>query len=92
MQAASPWRRSRPSKTSGFLTHRSPDDGLKSLGNLTNLKRLTVANTAVSDEGLKSLENLRRLEYLDVYGTQVSKQGAATLKEKLPSLTRVDGP
>ncbi len=63
--------------------------GLNALAGLTKLEELDLQETDIDDEGLPALEGLEDLKTLSVANTQVTREGVATLKEKLPNLTKV---
>lgn len=48
------------------------DDGVASLGEFTQLRRVHLERTAVGDAGAAVLASLQNLEYLNLYGTQVT--------------------
>jgi len=56
------------------------DDGLKSIENLKNLRRLHLENTKIGDAGLSHLKNLSNLEYLNLYATHVTDSGLSELE------------
>ncbi|HEV3165255.1 MAG TPA: hypothetical protein VGZ22_14610 [Isosphaeraceae bacterium] len=56
------------------------DAGIEHLGNLTQLRILSLAGTAVTDDGLARLQNFRVLENLDLGGTDISDAGLVNLK------------
>ena len=51
------------------------DDGMKHVGEMTQLEWLQLNGTPVSDEGLAHLSKLTRLKSLDIEGTNVSNEG-----------------
>lgn len=55
------------------------DDGLKTIGRLTNLRRLTLNNNDITDKNINELLNLPNLEYLNLYNTKLSDSGVETL-------------
>lgn len=59
---------------------RITDEGLKIVGQLTNLTQLSLEYTAVQDKGLEELLPLSKLTSLNLVGTSISDQG-------LPHLT-----
>lgn len=56
------------------------DEGLKSLENLPNLRKLHLENTKITDAGVAHLKKLQSLEYLNLYGTAVSDAGLTDLQ------------
>lgn len=64
------------------------DEGLETIGKLSNLTRLHLQNTEVTDEGLVHLTGLSNLELLNLYGTKVTDEGIQQLKE-LPHLRKL---
>ena len=48
------------------------DEGMKTIGSMTNLESLHLENTTVTDAGIAELGGLTRLEYLNLYGTGVT--------------------
>lgn len=55
------------------------DTGLKEIGKLQNLTRLSLEHTAVSDAGLEALKDLKNLQYLNLFDTKVSDKGLQAL-------------
>lgn len=55
------------------------DAGLKTVGEMINLKKLSLNDTAISDAGLKELGALGGLESLSLFGTQVGDEGLKAL-------------
>ena len=55
------------------------DAGLKEIGKLQNLTRLSLEHTAVSDAGLEHLKGLKNLQYLNLFDTKVSDKGMQAL-------------
>ena len=51
------------------------DADLANLAGLTNLKRLTLANSPVTDAGLTHLKGLAQLESLNLFHTAVTDAG-----------------
>ncbi len=60
------------------------DEGCKTIGKLTTLKRLTLGRTGVTDAGLSQLKGLTGLEELDLSGTKATPAGIAELKKSMP--------
>ena len=56
------------------------DEGLKSVENLPNLRKLHLENTKITDAGLSHLKNLKSLEYLNLYNTAVTDAGMTDLQ------------
>jgi internalin A len=65
------------------------DEGCKTIGKLTSLKRLTLGRTGVTDAGLSHLKGLTGLKELDLSNTKATPAGIAELKKSLPNL-RID--
>lgn len=61
------------------------DAGLRSLGGMTNLRRLHLDRTAVTDAGLANLSGLSHLESVNLYATAVTDAGLVALRA-LPRL------
>jgi uncharacterized membrane protein len=55
------------------------DAGLKEIGKLQNLTRLSLEHTTVSDAGLEALKGLSNLQYLNLFDTKVSDKGLQAL-------------
>lgn len=55
------------------------DAGLKEIGKLQNLTRLSLEHTRVSDAGLEYLKGLKNLQYLNLFDTKVSDKGMQAL-------------
>ena len=67
------------------------DDTLAMLGNLPNLKELTLNDSSVTDAGLATLAHLPRLESLRIARTQVTADGVkAFLASPPPRLRQID--
>ena len=64
------------------------DVGAKSIGSLTQLRRLNLANTEFSDQGFDALASLKQLEYLNAYGTQMTDSGLLAVAS-LPKLRQL---
>ena len=64
------------------------NQGLETVGKLTNLTKLHLENTDITDDGLSQLSQLNNLEYLNIYGTSVTDAGLKHLEslQKLRSL------
>lgn len=56
------------------------DEGLETISQLTNLKKLHLEKTGITDDGLSHLANLEKLEYLNLYGTSITDSGLSHLK------------
>jgi len=65
---------------------------LKYLGQLHNLKTLTIGQTEVTDEGLKQLAELKNLTCLNLCQAKTTAEGANELKKSLPQLDAVQCP
>jgi uncharacterized membrane protein len=57
------------------------DSGMASIGELTNLRRLSLQNTKITDTGLQSLRLVKNLQYLNLVGTRVGLQGILQLRD-----------
>jgi len=57
------------------------DAGLKNIGKLSNLTRLSLEFTSVTDKGLKNLKDLGRLRYLNLVGNKISPAGVRLIGE-----------
>jgi uncharacterized membrane protein len=57
------------------------DTGLKNIGKLHNLTRLSLEFTSVTDKGLRSLKDLSRLRYLNLVGNKISPAGVRVIGE-----------
>jgi hypothetical protein len=66
--------------------------GVRFVGDLKHLERLSLAETSTTDASLSSLRGLERLRKLDLTGTKVSEQGVATLRQALPKCEIKAGP
>ncbi|HEX4145096.1 MAG TPA: M56 family metallopeptidase [Pirellulales bacterium] len=64
------------------------DEGLKTVGELTNLTNLDLSGNKLSDAGLIHLQKLSRLEGLSLDNTGITEQGLKNL-EPLQSLQRL---
>lgn len=64
------------------------DEGLKAIGQCTNLIKLFLEGTPITDEGLKNLNSLSNLRYLNLVNTKVSAKGISELKA-LPKLQSI---
>lgn len=62
------------------------DEGLKSIGQITNLTKLNINNTDITDAGLDALSDLERLTMLNLYGTAITDAGL----EKLSGLKSLE--
>jgi len=67
---------------------RITDEGLKIVGQLTNLTRLSLDYTGIQDSGLEKLVTLAKLNSLNLVGTTVGDQGIAYLSQ-LKKLKRI---
>jgi hypothetical protein len=65
---------------------RMTDEGLRTLGALTQLQELTVHAGRATDAGLVHLETLQGLDHINVYPKPVSKEVIDALRAKLPKL------
>lgn len=62
------------------LAHTNIDDkDMKTIGQLSALRRLSLQNTSITDEGLAALSSLRDLQNLNLAGTRISDKGFASL-------------
>jgi hypothetical protein len=66
--------------------------GVRCVGELKHLERLSLAETGATDASLISLHGLDRLHELDLTGTKVSHQGVAALRQTLPKCEIKAGP
>ncbi|MGC4038887.1 MAG: hypothetical protein QM764_23215 [Chitinophagaceae bacterium] len=72
------------------------DDDLKIIGELVNLRKLTLSNNEITDENLSDLRELSNLEYLNLYNTKISNSGVEvlvklkTLKQLYIGKTNID--
>lgn len=57
------------------------DDELQTIGQLTNLRKLTLNNNEITDEKLNALLPLTNLEYLNLNNTQLSTKGVEMLMQ-----------
>ncbi len=64
---------------------RITDQGLRHLGKIKSLQRISVRQTKVSDVGLKSLYGLTNLVYLNTSDTDVTEQGARAFRQRMPN-------
>lgn len=64
------------------------DDGAASLKQLTQLRRLHAANTALGDAAFRALGALKELEYVNAYGAGLGDEGLAAIVD-LPKMARV---
>ena len=64
------------------------DEGLKTIGQLSNLTQLNLEHTAIRDAGLAHLKALSRLTMLNVIGNQVSDSGLNQLAA-IPTLEKL---
>jgi len=64
------------------------DEGLKTIGQLSNLTQLNIEHTAISDAGVGHLKALSQLTTLTLVGNHVSDNALSDLS-KLPKLQRV---
>jgi uncharacterized membrane protein len=55
------------------------DEELKTIGRLTNLRRLTLNNNDITDQNINELLSLSNLEYLNLYATKISDSGVEIL-------------
>ncbi|HEX5023908.1 MAG TPA: c-type cytochrome domain-containing protein [Agriterribacter sp.] len=62
------------------ITHAGKlDDALPIIGQLTNLRKLTLNDNDITDEKMSALLSLSNLEYLNLYRTKLSGQSVETL-------------
>jgi serine/threonine protein kinase len=61
--------------------------GVRWVGELKRLERLSLADTGATDASLTALRELTGLRELDLTGTKVTAEGAAALKVALPGCT-----
>ena len=61
------------------------ETALGEIATLTQLRSLSLRQSAVSDAGLKSLGRLKNLENLDLEQTNVTKAGVTALQQALPN-------
>jgi hypothetical protein len=66
--------------------------GVRFVGELKQLERLSLAASGATDDSLSSLRDLVSLRELDLTGTRVSAQGVATLRQALPKCNIKAGP
>ncbi len=66
-----------PSSSSQLNAYRSgiTDAGLKHIGELSELRNLSLVRTRISDEGLEALTQLSNLSELDLSGTAITDKG-----------------
>ncbi|MFN8355002.1 MAG: c-type cytochrome domain-containing protein [Spirosomataceae bacterium] len=57
------------------------DAGLKEIGKLSNLTRLSLEHTSIGDAGLSALSGLSQLQYLNLFDTQVTDKGLQVLSK-----------
>lgn len=57
------------------------DEGLKIIGQLSQLRKLQIDHTNISDSGLIALKDLKELSHLNVVGTRISAKGVESLRE-----------
>lgn len=57
------------------------DEGMRTISQFGNLRRLMLNETPVSDEGVKALAGLPALESLSLFDTQVGDDGISALRE-----------
>lgn len=57
------------------------DKELERLKELSSLRYLSVADSAITDAGLKSLQSLVHLRYLDLSYTSITNEGLASLRD-----------
>jgi hypothetical protein len=60
------------------------DKTVESLGRITSLRSLILAQTEITDSSVEVLVNLRLLKQLDVAGTRISEAGVRRLRARLP--------
>jgi hypothetical protein len=60
------------------------DESVKSLGRITSLRSLVLAQTEITDSSVDTLVHLRLLKHLDVQGTRISASGVKQLRTQLP--------
>ena len=58
------------------------DRGLKNLGALKNLTRLSLENTSITDNGLSVLNNFDHLIYLNLIGTSITDKSIAVISKQ----------
>jgi uncharacterized membrane protein/mono/diheme cytochrome c family protein len=64
------------------------DEGMKSIGQLAVLRRLSLQNTSITDQGVATLASLANLQYLNLAGSKISDKGLSHLST-LKSLRKV---
>lgn len=64
------------------------DEGIKTIGQLTNLMALNLEYTEIGDKGLQNLMSLKKLTSLNLVGTKSGDEGLKRLAE-LPELKRI---
>jgi hypothetical protein len=66
--------------------------GIRYVGELKSLKRLSLAGSGATDDSLNSLHGLANLTDLDLTGTKVTAAGVAALRKELPHCNVRTGP
>jgi uncharacterized membrane protein len=64
------------------------DDGLKTIGQLSNLSQLNLERTSIQDSGLANLAKLSRLTFLNLIGNNITDRGIDHIS-RLPKLEKV---
>jgi len=67
------------------------DAGVAPIARLTDLRKLTIANTWITDAGLKRLSPLGNLRRLDVSSTACTPAGVGALQSVLPDCEIISG-
>ena len=57
------------------------DAHMASVGQLSNLTRLSIEHTPVSDAGIEHLKSCKQLQYLNIVGTPVTSKGVLALTD-----------
>jgi hypothetical protein len=57
------------------------DTSMGAIGQLVNLRRLSMQNTKITDHGLTPIRSLENLQFLNLVGTDVTAKGILLLKE-----------
>lgn len=70
------------------LPQHSNNSTLKSIAGLTNLRYLSISNTAVTDEGIKHLKALHNLDYLVLGETPLTYRSIPRINA-IPNLSRI---
>jgi mono/diheme cytochrome c family protein/uncharacterized membrane protein len=57
------------------------DTSMDEIGQLVNLRRLSLQKTKITDHGLSAIRSLGNLQYLNLVGTEVTAKGILSLKD-----------